>query len=429
MSSGPSLRGGVPRFLPLIAKRFLLSNQRDGFLSFISWVSTLGVALGVMALVVVTSVVNGFKRQLETTITGMNGDVILYTRGNPIPDGPDIERRVKELIPRVSAVTSSFITELMVSGPKSVAGAVLEGFDPLTLGQVTHIPQRVKSGRMPVVLGEIALGSALADRVGAKVGSSIRLVAPFVGASTETREGAGAEDDASARPAKFQDMNVVGIIEMGMHQYDSKFVFATLESVQSFLGYRGAVTSFKLRLREGSTLQHAVDAARKLGDHFGYPFRAKDWAQLNRNLLYAIELEKVVLSIILTAIVLVAAFNIVSTLMMMIHDKGADIAILKAMGMRSRQAWLLFMSMGGAIGAVGIVSGGLGGLALNASLKHFKWIELPADVYYINFLPVIERWGELAAIFGATLILCWVAALIPAQIVARKGILDGIRRE
>ena len=416
-------------FLPLVAKRFLLSKNRDGFLSLISWVSTLGVALGVMALVVVTSVVNGFKNQLETTITGMNGDVILYTRGNPVTDGADIEKRVRALVPRASAVTASFITELMVSGPKTVAGAVLEGFDYETLGKVTVIPERVKQGRLPMEEGEIALGSALADRIGATLQSNVRMVVPFVAPSDGESDESRQSSDPSGRPAKFRDMRVVGIVEMGMHQYDSKFVFAPLKSVQTFLGYPGAVTSFKIRMRAGSTLDHSVDAARKLGDNFGYPFRAKDWAQLNRNLLYAIELEKVVLSIILAAIVIVAAFNIVSTLMMMIHDKGPEIAILKAMGMRPRQSWTLFMCLGGAIGAVGIFSGMAAGLGVNALLKKYQWIELPSDVYYIKFLPVIERWDELLAIGGAALLLCFVAAFVPANIVARKGILEGMRGE
>jgi len=166
-----------------------------------------------------------------------------------------------------------------------------------------------------------------------------------------------------------------------------------------------------------------------LTDNFGYPFRSKDWAQLNKNLFYAIKLEKVVIAIILTVIVIVAAFNVVSTLMMMIHDKTKEIAILKAMGFRRTQSFQLFCVIGLGMGFVGTLSGVSLGVAANFLLEKTHWIELPSDIYYIGFLPVITRWSEVAWISAAAMGVSFSATLYPAIKVSRRSPLDGLRYE
>ncbi|HUP56294.1 MAG TPA: ABC transporter permease, partial [Bdellovibrionota bacterium] len=280
----------------LLARRFLLSKASDGFLSFIAWVSILGVALGVLALVVVMSVINGFEGELVRVITGMHGDVVFYTRGDPISDPDEVGLRIRKTVPEVKTMTQSFVTELMASGPGGVAGAMLEGVDFATVGDVTEITDRVVAGRLPVEDGEVALGTSLADRLGVKQEAcdgaagckdpEIRLIIPFTG---ETQAG---QEPGSGSP-KAVKARVVGFIKMGMHEYDSKFVYATLPSVQNFVGQPGRITMYKLRLAAGSDTRKASD---KLADAFGYPYRAKDWAQLNKNLFYAIQLEKVVIA-------------------------------------------------------------------------------------------------------------------------------------
>jgi lipoprotein-releasing system permease protein len=170
-------------------------------------------------------------------------------------------------------------------------------------------------------------------------------------------------------------------------------------------------------------------ASDRLSDAFGYPFRAKDWSQLNRNLFYAIQLEKAVIAIILTVIVVVAAFNVVSTLMMMIHDKGREIAILKAMGFLPSQSFLLFCILGLGIGAVGTGMGVVSGLGLGWVLKATRWIDLPADIYYIGFLPVIVRWSEVALITGVALVISFLATLYPSRMISKRSPLEGLRYE
>jgi lipoprotein-releasing system permease protein len=401
--------------VPTLARRFLLSKGSDRFLSFIAWVSVVGVALGVLALTVVTSVINGFEGELTRVISGMNGDVVLYSRGDPVSDPDKIEDKVRKILPETIAITHSFVMELMASGPNGVAGAVVEGIDGASVGNVTEIPQHLLSGRLPQADGEAALGSAIAERIGARVGSEIRLILPFTG-----EEGTSAESGAP----KVITAKVTGIVRMGMYEYDSKYVFTTLESTQKFLNQPGRVTSFKLRLPQGADTRAASD---KLADYFGFPFRAKDWAQLNKNLFYAIKLEKAVIAIILTVIVIVAAFNVVSTLMMMIHDKTKEIAILKAMGFRQDQGFGLFCLIGVGMGLVGTVVGGVLGIGVNWVLRTTKLIDLPADIYYIGFLPVVVRWSEILWIGIMALLISFLATLYPAWKVSRRPPLEGLR--
>ena len=394
----------------LLAKRFLLSKSADGFLSFIAWVSVLGVALGVLALVVVTSVINGFEGELARVITGTNGEVLLYSRGEPLRDPDSVEIEIRKVIPQVQAITASFVTELMISGPHGTAGAVMQGIQLDRVGKVTTIPERVVSGRLPATDSEITLGSALADKLGIKEGSEVRLIVPFA-------------ENTDSSPKAMQ-VTVVGIVRMGMYDYDSKFIFMTLHGVQQFLSQEGRVTHFNIKLKPGTNSRVASD---RLSESFSYPFKSKDWSQLNKNLFYAIQLEKVVIAIILTVIVIVAAFNVVSTLMMMIHDKTKEIGILKAMGFRPFQCFSLFCFIGLGIGAVGTFFGVLAGLGLGWVLAKTQWIQLPSDIYYIEFLPVIVRWSEVGLIAFSALLIAFLATLYPSWKVSRRSPLDGLR--
>ena len=403
--------------IPFLGKRFLLSKSSDGFLSFIAWVSVVGVSLGVLALVVVTSVINGFQGDLVKLITEMNGDVILYTRGEPISSPDKVIDKVRRGVPEVISVTPAFVAELMVSGKNGVAGAALEGVDFSTVRNVTALMSHIERGRAPERDDEVMLGTALAEKLGLTIGDDVRLIAPF--------KGDGGGPDAASAP-KVWPAVVSGLVRMGNYEYDAKFLYGKLSSVQNFLEVPGQVTAFKIKLASGANSRRASD---QLSESFGYPFRAKDWAQLNGNLLYAIELEKVVITIILTIIVLVSAFNVVSTLMMMIHDKTKEIAILKAMGFMPRQSFILFATIGTGIGAVGVGLGVLLGVGLNSLLSDSRLIRLPADVYNLDYLPVVTRWPEILVIALVALGVTFLATLYPARQVAMRSPSEGLRHE
>ncbi len=397
--------------VPQLARRFLLSKVSDSFLSLIAWVSVVGVALGVLALVVVTSVINGFEGELTRVITGMNGDVLLYSRDEKgIPDRDGVEARIRQIAPETEFVTASYLTQLMAAGSVSAAGAVLDGFESETMRNVIALPDRVEKGALPENTGEVALGSALAEKIGAEVGEEVRLILP----------------DAENSAPKAIKAKVTGIVRMGMYEYDSRFIFAPLKSVQEYLTQPGRVSAFKIRLKEGTDSRKVSD---RLAEQFGFPYRAKDWSQLNQNLFYAIKLEKAVIAIILTVIVIVAAFNVVSTLMMMIHDKTKEIAILKAMGFRSGQGFQLFCLIGVGMGVVGTVVGTALGLGLSWLLGKTHWIDLPADIYYIGFLPVVVRWSEVAYIALVAVTISFLATIYPAWKVSKHPPLEGLRYE
>ena len=401
------------QIIPTLAKRFLLSKTSDGFLSFISLVSIFGVALGVMSLTLVTSVINGFEGELTRVITGMNGDVLLYTRGELFQSPTEIISQIREKLPQVRAVSPSFVTEVMSSHEQVVAGAVLQGIDLQSIGEATEIPRRLIQGSLPRAPGEVAIGSSLAERLGISVHSSFKLMIPYAGGELQSAP-------------RLMDARVVGIIKMGMFEYDSKFIYAPLDFVQQFLEQPGRVTTFHIALEKGSSAREASDQLTHL---FGYPFRAKDWTQMNRNLFYAIALEKVVIAIILTVIIIVAAFNVVSTLMMMIHDKGKEMAILKAMGLKPSQSFGLFCWIGLGIGLVGTLLGVVLGLALGQLLEYTQLIRIPADVYYIGFLPVVFVWSEIGYIVIVALVISFLATLYPAWQIMRKSPLEGLRYE
>jgi lipoprotein-releasing system permease protein len=305
---------------------------------------------------------------------------------------------------------------------------VVAGVDLATLGEVTEVPKRVVAGRLPSGDSpgasaeapiEVAVGSSLADRIGAREGAEVRLIVPFAGA------GGGAGAEAGAEPLSL-NAKVVGIVKMGMYEYDSKYVFAPISALRAALKQPDRVTSFKIRLRPGAD---SAQASARLTDTFGFPFRSKDWAQLNRNLFYAIKLEKAVISILLTAIVIVAAFNVVSTLMMMIHDKGREIAILKAMGFRPSQSFGLFCFIGVGMGVLGTAVGVGLGLFLSQVLARTRLIQLPPDIYYIGFLPVVTHWRELALIAALAIFISFAATWYPAWKVSRRPPLEGLRHE
>ncbi len=405
-----------------LAKRFLRSKASDGFIALITWVSVGGVFVGVVALIAVTSVINGFRAELMRAVSGMNGDVVLYTRGQPVTEIEEIESKVRRLAPQVTAIGRSFVTELMVSGPAGPSGAVLDGFDPLTLGRVSDAPRRVTEGRLPEASGEVALGYLLAEAIGAKIDDNVTVISPY----TLESEITGKAKDPKEKGAPSFRGKVVGLFKMGMYEYDSKFLFTTLAFAQEKLLQPGAVTSFKLKTAPDAD---SFAIAKTLSDGFGHPFRAKNWGQLNAHLFYAIQVEKTVIAIIMAAIVLVAAFNILSTLMMLSHEKKREMSILKAMGFSRSRTFRLFSLIGVFIGAVGVVSGLFGGLGVNGLIKKVKWFELAPDVYHIDFLPVVENWSEIFSILIFALSISMLASLIPALRMAWKTPLEGFRDE
>ena len=409
-----------------IALRFLTSKKIDGdaphtqFLSFVTLVSVIGVCVGVLALLVVTSVVNGFEKELTQIIAGTQGDVIFYSRGSPIRDHESLERKVREFTPNFQAITGSYVSEVMFHGPNGVAGGLIEGVEPKTWGEVTSVEQRIqKGGAFPMEEGQIAIGDDLAEKLGVKVGDAIRVILPF----------SGIEGESGFGSPRVQDFQVTGLLHLGMYDYDSKYAYALLPSVQRLVfgdaaNEKDLITSFRLKLTDSKLAQQS---AVELSKHFGFPYRVKDWGQLNKNLLYAIQLEKGVITALLTAIMIVAAFNVISALLMLVYEKEKEIAILRVLGMRIRDQFILFSWVGSFFGFMGTLAGVIMGLVCVFILSKTHLIHLPAEIYHLEYLPVVIHFTEWCAIALMAFVICFIATVVPAARIARRSPVEGLK--
>ncbi len=367
----------------------------------------------------VTSVVNGFENELTQVITGTQGDVLFYTRGSPIRDKDALQKKIREFAPGIKDITGSFVSEVMFNGPSGVAGGALEGVDLSNWSSVISVGDRLNPGSvLPQNEGEIVLGSALAEKLGVSRDDTVRVIIPFSGVEEE-------EDSGFGSP-RVQDFKVVGIVHLGMYDYDSKYAYAPLPSVQKlvFSEPKDFITSFRIKLRNPDSAQ---TVAAELSQHFGFPYRVRDWSQLNKNLLYAIKLEKVVITVLLTAIMIVAAFNVISALLMMVYEKEKEIAILRVLGVRQRDQFYLFSFIGSFFGLMGTFLGVILGLITIFILRQTQFIHLPAEVYHLEYLPVVIRWTEWCAIGLMAFVICFLATVGPAARIARRSPVEGLR--
>lgn len=407
-----------------IAKRFVFDKRAQegggsrGFVSFIASISMAGLALGVTALLVVTSVMNGFERELKSALTSFHGHIILFSRGEPVSDPERYVNEIPKMFPDVTAVSPYVFAEVMLSSPKGVAGSVIEGIHRPTVDKVSKVAEKLIVGRLPNGLSsvssanpEIALGSEIARKLHVGIGDSVVLTVPF----------AGGGDAPLVRK-----LTVVGVVRLGMYDYDSKYALMEIGDFQRLLSLDGKVNAFKILTKDAATSYKTTAA---LNDRYVYPMRARDWSSLNRNLFYAIRLEKAVIATILMAIVLVASFNIISTIMMMVHDKKKQVSMMRALGFGRRQTFTLFLLIGSAMSVLGTILGLGLGRALCAIVAWKSIIDLPADVYFLSRLPVEIRPWEWAIICIVAVALAVVSTLWPSYRVSRESPVEGLRYE
>lgn len=414
-----------------VARRFVFDKRAGGdptargFVSFIAAISMAGLALGVTALLVVTSVMNGFERELKSALTGFHGHIILFSRGAPVSDPDKYIAEIPKNFPEVTAVSPYVFAEVMLSSSKGISGAVIEGIHRPTVESVSRVGQKISAGRLPENLPktaprnandtsaapEIVLGAEVARKLHAGVGDTVVLTVPF------------AKEDQSPIVRKLQ---VVGIVRLGMYDYDSKYSLMEISDFQKILSLEGKVNAFKLMTKDPSRSYRITDA---LNDKYVYPIHARDWSSLNRNLFYAIRLEKVVIATILLAIVLVASFNIISTIMMMVHDKKKQVSMLKALGWGQRQTFSVFLLIGSGMSILGTILGLGLGRALVGIVEWKSIIDLPPDIYFLSRLPVEIRPLEWVMICVIAVSLAIVSTLWPSYRISRESPVEGLRYE
>ncbi|HEY5764487.1 MAG TPA: ABC transporter permease, partial [Candidatus Deferrimicrobiaceae bacterium] len=331
-----------------IGLKYLLAKRKQTFISIITFISVGGVAIGVSALIIVLAVMSGFERELKDRILGATAHVHVTSLDGSIADPGKVRDNVLQ-VEGVTGASPYLFSQVMLSSGAAATGGILRGVDLPTVGTVTRLPRDIRVGRLEDLanapaggLPRVILGKELAANLGVAVGDIVEVLVP---GGNVTPLG------AFPRVARFL---VSGIFESGMYEYDSSFAYVSLAEAGRLLGISGRVTGIEVKVRD---LYSAGRVATRIRERLGYPYWAKDWMQSNRNLFSALKLEKVVMFIILALIVMVAAFNIISTLIMVVMDKTKDIAVLMTMGATRRTVRRIFALEGLLIGIVGTVAG------------------------------------------------------------------------
>ena len=404
-----------------IGGRYLRAKQKQAFVSLITILSIAGVMVGVMALIVVIAVMTGFDADLKSRILGGQSEIMLMRHTGAFKNYREIVTEL-EKTKGVVAATPFIVTQGMLRSRSGATGAVIRGIDPSTAGRVmktlAHLSLPDSSGEKPAGQSRpqapgIVLGKELARNLGVVEGDLIYLMSPQ-----------GMLSPIGHLPAMKQ-FKITGFFQSGMYEYDQTFAFINLKDAQKMLRMGDSVSGIDIRVTD---IYKAREIADRITSKLGFPYWARDWMQMNQNLFRALKMERWVMAIILILIVLVAAFNIASSLIMLVMGKRRDIAILKAMGATNKSIRKIFVFNGMVIGGIGTVLGLCLGLLLCTLLKHYDIYELTGDIYYFTTtLPVKIEIPWVLGIVTAAMVICFLATLYPARQAAKLDPVEAIR--
>jgi len=401
-----------------IALRYLKSKKKHRGISFNTVISTGGVAVGVMALLVVLSVMSGFHEDLRKKILGVNAHIVVLNYTGGIEDHEEVIKELKT-IPRITGASPFVLGQVMVSKGKRAHGVYLRGIDPAYEDQTTSLREHMKEGSLDNLTADssppgIILGRELSNILGAYMGDEVNVISPVQ------------EIGPMGMLPRVRKFRVVGLFEVGMYEYDTNLVLTSLRAAQEFFRTGTSVTGIELRIDD---IYSAPEVRERVEEVLGPPFYARDWMQMNKNLFSALKLEKFTMFVILILIILVASFNIISTLIMNVIEKEREIAILKAMGATNRSIMAVFMIQGLLIGLVGTIVGVAGGYLLGYLLNTYEIIKLPADVYYLSSLPVKMELSDFLAVSLSAICISFLATIYPAYQAARLNPVEPLRYE
>jgi lipoprotein-releasing system permease protein len=406
-----------------ISLKYLRAKRKQRFISLITFISIIGVMVGVMTLIIVLSVMSGFEREVRTHILDINAHIFVLSLKGPISEYENLVDKIRQEH-GVKGAAPFIYSQVMLTSDQAVSGAVLRGVEVECISQVSNLPKILKAGEIETLntsklkdeqtIPSLIMGQELARTLGVWVGDTVSLISPF-GHITPL-----------GQVPNVKQFFVGGIFASNMYEYDSSLVYISLYQAQQFLNLKDTVTGLEVKIDK---IFKAREFADTLQSKLGFPFWTKNWIDMNKSLFSALKLEKFTMFLILILIILVAALNIGSSLIMMVMEKVKDIAILKTMGATDKNIMKIFVYQGLIIGFLGMVLGTIGGLSVCLLLKEYHFIQLPKDVYYISTLPVELRWSDIIAIAIGAITLGFLATIYPARQAARIDPVEALRYE
>lgn len=411
-----------------VAKKYLRSKQKTTFvkLSLITYISTIGVMIGVAALIIALSVANGFEHEVRSRIIGFDAHVKLRTfHDRGITNYDKVVAKIDSL-PHVVGAGPYISGKGMIASAQSKDFVKIKAIDPKREPEVTNLVNNIIYGSLDLGLIKsstdgateraypgILLGKWLADRLQATVGDRVQILSA-----------AGVDIHAFTSMPRIRTFRVAGWFETGLYEYDDIYAFIAIEEAQKLFGMPGKVTGIQIKLDD---LDNARAFADRLNDKLGYPYWATTWFDLNKNLFSWMELEKIMIFLVLSLIILVAAFNIVGTLIMVVMEKRRDIGILKSMGAQASSIMKIFVYQGLFAGLIGAALGLISGYAFCWSQIKYKWLSIPGDVYIVNSLPMRMQSIDFVMIALAAVVLCFLATVYPAYKASKLDPIEAIR--